>query len=153
MRPRSGTPQVPAGPLGPEPRWPPAAKRKRNQAPGPEGVGRAAGLKQSLPAGAGTLHADRRPGPGWLPAGRRERGSGLRSQDGQGPPPPPGCIRREGRERTKEEFVHGGLLVIGVLPPPSWFLSSPIPSGEAGDTAKVSRMIVNGSKRKGQAEA
>lgn len=132
MRPGSGTPQVPAGPLGPEPHWPPAAKRKRNQAPGPEGVGRAgraAGLKQSLPAGAGTLHGDRRPRPGWLPAGRRERGSGLRSQDGQGPPPPPGCIRREGRERTKEEFVHGGLLVIGVLPPPSWFSLLPFQEG------------------------
>lgn len=114
--PRSGASQVPAGVTGRPPGGTRAAKRKRNRVrgrrAGTSGHGRGAGAELSAGAGAAVRRAPSRPGPGWLPAGRQERGSGRGSQGGQGPPPPLGCIRREGSGCTKEEFVHSGILVI-----------------------------------------
>lgn len=121
MRPRSGprwgASQVPAGTPRREPRGTRAAKQSESEigravgGRGPAGAA-AAGLALNCPrAGDQSVGTAAAPGPGWLPAGRQERGSGSGSQGGEGPPPPLGCIRREGRVGTKEEFVHSGLLV------------------------------------------
>lgn len=144
MRPRSGlrsgASQVPAGTAGRPPRGTRAAKRKRNRV-----RGRRAGTSGHGRRGRGVDTATA-PRPGWLPAGRQERGSGRESQGGEGPPPPLGCIRREGRGCTKEEFVHSGILVIRALPhPPSFLLLPPFPEWRVCDTAeKVSGMNING---------
>lgn len=94
---RSGALQVPVGPSGREPRGTRAQSEseigRADLSAGAAGCGGGAGAK--LPAGAGTP-AWRSTPLGWLCLGRRERGSSRWSQDGEGPPPTLGCIRREG---------------------------------------------------------
>jgi hypothetical protein len=76
------------------------AKRKRNRAGGSERRARPAQQlghgKVCLRAPGPRVRITATPRPGWLPAGRLERGSGRGSQDREDPPPPRGCIRREG---------------------------------------------------------
>ena len=106
MRPRSGAPQVPAGPLAREPRGPPAAKRKRNRAPGPKGggpAGPAAELGQSCP---------RAPGPcvliaaGAGVASRGEARTWQRSREPgrPGPAPSPGLHQKGGERAYKRKI-------------------------------------------------
>lgn len=78
-------------------------------------VGAAAGLEKFVRRRWNPC-VDIAPGQGGFPLGRLERGSGSGSPDVEGPPPPRSCIRREGEEHTKEEFVQGGLLATEFFP-------------------------------------
>lgn len=110
MRLRSGAPQVPAGPLGREPRGLRAAKRKRNRERGPEG-GAHAGPEQSCPRAPGPcVESAAAPGRSGLPRGGENVAAGAGARTTRARPLP--WVASEGRgECIKEEFVHGGLLV------------------------------------------
>lgn len=131
VRPRSGTPPRCRRGLGPgrASHRPQSESEIRRRTRGVGRAGRAAGLKPRCPRAPEPCMPDRRPGPGWLPRGGENVAAVSGARASRSPPPPRVASRKGGEGAFQEEFVHGGLLVIGVLPHPPGFSLLPFQVG------------------------